>query len=1003
MARTARPTPGPSGSQPRRQPQPLPVRTRTAGDFVKAFFAFVALSALLIGVPGALAYFVGWPLPHEVPTLETVRQPITASVFVDVLTVVVWLAWAQFAACVIVEGKAEISGIGMPSRVPGAGPTQLLARQLVAALLLVGASAASLTPGLSQIGNAYEDNARGTVASAQQTPGGERVGEGQRHLEPHQQRMVDPTRPGTGSAHVGEERRQTKFYRIQPPEGRHHDSLWEIAERHLDDGRRYKEIYQLNKDRVQPDGSRLSQASLIRPGWIMEMPADAHGGELVEMPEDSPEITKGLREQIREYDRSSRTPHRDVDPGRADQARDVSVDQPARPSVPDPAPATPDDRQSADSATSADESAFGLSEALIGAPLLAAGLLAALGRRRRAALWQSAMSALGLGIDLTPTGPAARAEEALLVGADPAAVRDLDRALRGLSAALAADGRELPVVYAAWLTGTELHLQLSAASGEPPRPWQLGQDETFWRLRRSAITEHADDGTAAPYPGLVSLGTLDEARLLLNLEAVPGIVSLTGAEADRTAVFASIAAELATSGWSDRLTLTLVGFGAELGALAPTRIRHLDGVAALVETMTAETEQRRAALSVAGHDSVLTGRTGQAQHTQRAPHLVLLAAEPDGEQATRLAELAADSGRLGIGYLIGTTQQQFPGATWELDVTPDGTLRAPLLGLELTAQRLPAEQHRAVVELFAAADPDGVTTPGRADGQRAPFLVDISEAGRPAVYARLLGDYEIMGLETPDDERGALLHEALALLLLHREGVHPRVLASALWPRGATEDVRDALIERLREWLGDDRGPEPGPGGGAAGVSAPRLRSDATGRLILASSVVSDLDVLRTLHHEATQGRGANDPRTRERLLTDALALARGPLLAGRPQGRYGWLAHEIIEAQLPLLVADVALALAAHHGAAERPHQAMAALEAALASAPADERLWNELLRAAHATGDTAQLTTTATALLDRNATLSGGARGLPPRTEALLDELLPTWRGDVRRATAN
>ena len=40
----------------------------------------------------------------------------------------------------------------MPNRVPGAGPSQLLARQLVAALLLVGATAASFTPGLSQLG-----------------------------------------------------------------------------------------------------------------------------------------------------------------------------------------------------------------------------------------------------------------------------------------------------------------------------------------------------------------------------------------------------------------------------------------------------------------------------------------------------------------------------------------------------------------------------------------------------------------------------------------------------------------------------------------------------------------------------------------------------------------------------------------------------------------------------------------------------------------------------------
>ncbi|MET9386143.1 hypothetical protein ABZY09_35020 [Streptomyces sp. NPDC002928] len=50
--------------------------------------------------------------------------------------------------------------------------------------------------------------------------------------------------------------------------------------------------------------------------------------------------------------------------------------------------------------------------------------------------------------------------------------------------------------------------------------------------------------------------------------------------------------------------------------------------------------------------------------------------------------------------------------------------------------------------------PDGPTT-------TPPFLVDISEQGRPAVYARLVGPYEIIGLEAPDGERSALLHEAL--------------------------------------------------------------------------------------------------------------------------------------------------------------------------------------------------------------------------------------------------
>jgi Bacterial transcriptional activator domain len=192
-----------------------------------------------------------------------------------------------------------------------------------------------------------------------------------------------------------------------------------------------------------------------------------------------------------------------------------------------------------------------------------------------------------------------------------------------------------------------------------------------------------------------------------------------------------------------------------------------------------------------------------------------------------------------------------------------------------------------------------------------------------------------------------------------------------------TDDVRDALVERLREWLGRDESGEP------------RLRADDTGRLVLAPSVVSDLDVLRSLHYEATEGRGTRDARVRERLLSDALGLVRGPLLADRGNGRYGWLAHEIIDTQLPLLVADVALALSAHHLGQEHPEKAVGVLRSALGGSPSDERLWNELIRATHATGDPAALRALAAELSS-----TAGARGLPPRTEALLDELLPTWR---------
>ena len=962
-----------SSTAPRnRTPQPVQVRRRSFGDFVKAFLAFVALVVLLAGVPLALATQAGWPLPDTFEPMEWLKQDISVDTFLAILTFVVWLAWAQFTACVLVEMKAALSGVGVPGRVPGAGPSQLLARQLVAAVLLVGAAAASFTPGLSQLGQGLEGNQQPAVAaSAQQTPG----------LFAQQQEQAASTaaalaeQASHADASAGKQHGDTKFYRIQPPEGRHHDSLWEIAERHLGDGRRYKEIFDLNKDRAQPDGSRLSEASLIRPGWIMEMPGDARGGDLVEMPDDAPEVSAEVREQIRDYDRTGE--HAERGGGGGDTAQ-VSVPE----QRPAPAPAPAKDNAGQHATPARDTSSFGLPEALLAAPLLAAGLLGALGHRRRQALWQSAVAGIGgRGMEPpTPTGDALDVHDALLVGADPEGVRLLDRSLRGLASSLADEGRPLPTVYAAWLTDGDLHLQLAQPSGKPPAPWRLGEDQTVWTLAGDDAVRYEDVDTAAPFPGLVSLGTMDDSRLLLNLEAVPGLVSLSGAEADRAAVFASVAAELATNGWSDRMTITLVGFGEDLTPLAPSRLRHLDGIEALIETMEAETRQRRGALGAAGHDSVLTGRTGPARHTRWAPHLVLLAAEPSAEDAVTLAELAADAGRLGIGYLVGSGGGDLPGAAWEMEITGEGKLLAPLLGLELDAQSLPVAQQRAVVELFAGADPErGPDGPG----DTPPFLVDISEQGRPAVYARLVGPYEIIGLDTPDGERSALLHEALALLLLHREGVHPRVLSSALWPRGVTDDVREALVERLRAWLGTD------PDG------TPRLGTDTTGRLTLAKSVVSDLDVLRSLYHEATQGRGVDSRAVRGRLLTDALVLVRGPLLADRAEGRYRWLTHEIVDAQLPLLVADTGLALSEFHMEKNRAEKAIEALNAALRTAPADERLWNELLRATHSLDDHGRLTALAADLVGR-----AGARGLPPRTEALLDELLPTWRDAVAAA---
>src|SRR2546430_15044919 len=115
---------------------------------------------------------------------------------------------------------------------------------------------------------------------------------------------------------------------------------------------------------------------------------------------------------------------------------------------------------------------------LSAASLLAAGVLAALGRRRREQLWRRAFGRRIAG----PDPDAALAEKALRLGADDPAVRMLDTGLRYLSRQLAASGKTPPTVFAAHLGQENLDLWIAPPDPNPPRPWQAADGGPGWRL-----------------------------------------------------------------------------------------------------------------------------------------------------------------------------------------------------------------------------------------------------------------------------------------------------------------------------------------------------------------------------------------------------------------------------------------------------------------------------------------------------------------------------------------
>ncbi|MET7752826.1 hypothetical protein [Micromonospora sp. NPDC005367] len=81
----------------------------------------------------------------------------------------------------------------------------------------------------------------------------------------------------------------TRYYVVGPPRDGQRDYLYQIAVQTLGDGNRYREIFELNRDRRQPDGGTLADPlTALRPGWILELPPDAKGAAVRVGPLPSP-------------------------------------------------------------------------------------------------------------------------------------------------------------------------------------------------------------------------------------------------------------------------------------------------------------------------------------------------------------------------------------------------------------------------------------------------------------------------------------------------------------------------------------------------------------------------------------------------------------------------------------------------------------------------------------------------------------------------------------------
>ncbi|MFJ5120938.1 LysM peptidoglycan-binding domain-containing protein [Kitasatospora sp. NPDC088548] len=786
-----------------------PGRSRTFGDVVLAVLAGVALVALLGAIPYGLVRFIGNPLPDHVPSLDTLTQSVGTSSLLSILAVVVWLAWAQFALCVAVELKAALSGMSLAVPIPAAGPSQALARSLVATMLLVGAGA--LTVGQASAASAAVP-ARAPVASVSV-------------LATAQQAAVALT---ADAAPAAASAAGSKVYEVKASTPTHTDTLWGISERYLGSGQRWSEIVELNKDRVQDDGRKISADGVIRPGWRLVMPADASGPDLVtgttatttdgsehivtvhagdtlsgiaerelgdggKYPEllaassgvvqpggghltDPDELFPGQRIVIPGPAAAAPAPapapapvQQPVSPAPAAPAPTVAPSAPATaPAVKSPAPAESATAAPATPAPAAESPATQAPAAAESAPVPAAADPA---QSDEAAVSVQQIGGIGAGLGSTLLGaiaarrlwqhrrrrpgqtiavPEETAPLEMLLGqtAEPASVALLDVALRTL-AERAPD--ELPALRAARVTADSVHLLVDDNDVEPISPFTAATDGGWWVLEERAdlLEEKHAARVPAPYPGLLSLGRdEDGVQLLANLP-YHQVVLLDGTAEQVREVARAMALDAATCPWADHVDVLTVGFGQDLAPHLPKgRVRFLPSAAdGIVDLAGVLAEAIQAE---------------QAGEPGPLPWLMVSTSDP-GEQTWELADLLSKARGQQVAVILpASCATYFPEAE-VLDAAELAAQPCELVDGDVVLQRVTAEAHRQLVATFETAseparpavgpwefvpDPDAV--PPRFGPASIPSPVDFTTASVSG-YAVLTGAVQADGTEAGDE------------------------------------------------------------------------------------------------------------------------------------------------------------------------------------------------------------------------------------------------------------
>ncbi len=168
-----------------------------------------------------------------------------------------------------------------------------------------------------------------------------------------------------------------------------------------------------------------------------------------------------------------------------------------------------------------------------------------------------------------------------------------------------------------------------------------------------------------------------------------------------------MAAELSQNPWPELIYLTLAGLGPELAGLNRERVLVAQTPAEITKAIRAARARVRGitrAIEQLGLD-VLPARLLDVAGDTWFPEILFLATEPpdDADTAALLASLAQGTRRSQAVVVTGPAAAQVD-PTWRLEISTDGRLRVPQLGIDLLAHRLTRDAARDLAALLGTAE-----------------------------------------------------------------------------------------------------------------------------------------------------------------------------------------------------------------------------------------------------------------------------------------------------------